>query len=205
MRKLFAILASVGLSYNPAVSAEVDPAIHKLCIEAKDYAGCVKAMSGGTSSSSEVGNKCQAQFAYVGDGNCQRVGCKYGWWLSGSGNHNRIVAGKSKWECPRQFRSGVFLTGSLILEEIAPIGFDQECPPVEPEIGWNSSCETAPKNWRELEEAKKEAEYSKCDFKLRAYKCSYNAYLEANPGIKKWAELNPELANKERSKLNATD
>jgi hypothetical protein len=40
-------------------------------------------------------------------------------------------------KCPRQFRNGVFLTGALILEEVAPISFDSECPEIEPDIGWN--------------------------------------------------------------------
>ena len=34
------------------VMAQVDPKIHKLCIEAKDYAGCVKAMTGNSNGES---------------------------------------------------------------------------------------------------------------------------------------------------------
>jgi hypothetical protein len=79
------------------------------------------------------------------------------------------------------------------------------CAPVAPKISWNNSCEQVPPNWQELEAAKKAAEDPKCDFKLKAYKCSYNAYLDANPGMKKWAELNPELAQKERAKLQSVD
>ena len=33
-------------AYPAAAQTNVDPAIHNLCIEAKDYAGCVKAMAG---------------------------------------------------------------------------------------------------------------------------------------------------------------
>ena len=87
------------------------------------------------------------------------------------------------------------------MEEVADVQHDPKCPPVEPEIGWNSSCETAPENWEELEQAKK----PKCNFKLQKYECSYDAYLEANPSMMKWAELNPDMAAKERIKLQSID
>ena len=205
MKRLLAIYiasASIAIGAVPAL-AEVDPKIHKLCVEAKDYAGCVRVMKGDEMSNSKdkIGNKCQTQFAYIGGGNCQRVGCKYGWWGFGRDNNNSVIAGKSDWKCKTVFRSGLFLSGSLVLEEVAPVGFDEKCPPVEPDIGWNSSCETAPENWKELEEAKKPT----CNFKLEKYGCSFSNYLNANPGIKKWAELNPEMADKERIKLQSID
>ena len=31
-------------------------------------------------------------------------------------------------------------------------------------------------------------------FKLKEHNCSYNAYLDADPEMKQWAELNPEMA-----------
>ena len=46
---------------------------------------------------------------------------------------------------------------------------------------------------------------SNCNFKLQEYECSFNAYLDANPTIKQWAELNPEMADKERIKLQSID
>lgn len=46
---------------------------------------------------------------------------------------------------------------------------------------------------------------SNCDFKLKEYECSFNAYLDANPTMKQWAELNPEMADKERIKLQSID
>ena len=54
------------------------------------------------------------------------------------------------------------------------------------------------------------AHFSKDQFttdkaKLEKYGCSFDAYLEANPSKKKWAELNPEMANKERIKLQSID
>lgn len=54
MRKLIAISiasASIAIGAIPAF-AEVDSKIHKLCIEAKDYEGCVQAQSSGTTASS---------------------------------------------------------------------------------------------------------------------------------------------------------
>ena len=54
---------------------QVEPSIHKLCIEAKDYAGCVRAMKGDTSNTTRQirsqgadiaeGNQCPSGFAYV--------------------------------------------------------------------------------------------------------------------------------------------
>jgi hypothetical protein len=44
-----------------------------------------------------------------------------------------------------------------------------------------------------------------CNFKLQKHECSFNAYLEANPAMKKWAELNPEMADKERIRLQSID
>ena len=81
------------------------------------------------------------------------------------------------------------------------MGFDDNCPAIEPEIGWNSSCETAPKDWKKI----KETEKPNCNFGIQKYDCSYNAYLDANPSMKKWAELNPEMATKERIKLQSID
>ena len=54
-------------------------------------------------------------------------------------------------------------------------------------------------------ESKLPEEETKCSLILKKYKCSYNSYLEANPGMKKWAELNPDMANNERIKLESVD
>ena len=42
-----------------------------------------------------------------------------------------------------------------------------------------------------------------CGRVLQDYNCNYDAYLEANPSVKAWAESNPELAAKERVRLGA--
>ncbi len=46
---------------------------------------------------------------------------------------------------------------------------------------------------------------AQCAVSIRVYNCSYNEYLEANPSIKIWAEANPDLANKERIRLQSID
>ena len=87
MNKLLAISiasASIAIGAIPAV-AEVDAKTHKLCLEAKDYLGCVRAMRGETMPTSRVinsqgadmaeGNQCPSMFAYIGGGNCQEVKC----------------------------------------------------------------------------------------------------------------------------------
>lgn len=44
-----------------------------------------------------------------------------------------------------------------------------------------------------------------CNFKLQKYECSFNAYLDANPAMKQWAEQNPQMAENERIKLQSID
>ena len=62
--KRFLTLAILGATLVSApVLAEVNPRIHKLCIEAKDYAGCVKTMIGTTESVSTDGINTQREGA----------------------------------------------------------------------------------------------------------------------------------------------
>ena len=49
--------------------------------------------------------------------------------------------------------------------------------------------------------AREKREGPNCDFKLKAYDCSYDAYLVANPPMKQWAELNHAIAEQERARL----
>ena len=52
----------------------------------------------------------------------------------------------------RCFPQWIVLSGSLILEEVAPVGFDEKCPSIEPEVGWNRRETTAEKTLaREME------------------------------------------------------
>ena len=221
MNKLLAIsIASASIAFGsiPAL-AEVDPKIHKLCIEAKDYAGCVRAMKGDTSSSTSrtitsqgadiaEGNQCTAGYAYIGGGNCQDVSCRY---PATDLGHDQLIAGKidkdgnDVWGCKYNWIYGageLRLTGAVTRTTNNP-----DCPEGEPELGFNSTCQTAAKGWLSPKAvaAKAEKEGPKCNFKLQKYGCSFDAYLEANPPLKKWAELNPEMAAKERIKLQSID
>ena len=216
------LLAALVLSAGPVLAqAQVDPAIHKLCIEAKDYAGCVRAMKGESLPTSRVvnsqgadvveGNSCPAGFAYVGGGNCQEVKCSYNSSGFNALGHDSLIAGlkdnngKDIWGCKYSFWHGagvLRLTGGILRTSQ-----NNECPVGEPQRGFNNTCQTASKDFEApaAKAAREEKESPKCDFKLKAYKCSYNAYLDANPAMKKWAELNPELAQKERVKLESVD
>lgn len=153
------LLLALVLSATPAMAqGQVDPAIHKLCIAAKDYAGCVRAMKGESLPSSRVinsqgadiveGNSCQAGSAYLGGGSCQRVICSYS-----RGNrllgHDSIVAGlKDKdgadvWKCGYNWMLG----GGVLRVEgpVSRLSNDPKCPPGEPKVGFTSTCQTASK------------------------------------------------------------
>jgi hypothetical protein len=201
---------------------QVAPAIHKLCIEAKDYAGCVRAMKGESLPASRVinsqgadiseGNQCPKGAAYVGGGNCQQVECEY---TSSTAvrslGHDQLIAGLKDnkgndiWSCSYKFWMGagrLRLSGAVLRTTV-----NSNCPLVEPQPGFNSSCQTASKDFvppagRATSE---DTGGLKCDFKLKAYMCSYNSYLDKNPGMKEWAELNPKLAADERVKLQSVD
>ena len=116
--------------------------------------------------------------------------------------HDQRVAGKADWKCKYSFWYGA---GVMQLEGNARASINSECPPGEPEIGYNSTCQKQPSGWESpaAKAAREEKEGPKCNFKLKAYDCSYNTYLEANPSMKKWAELNPAMAAKERVKLQS--
>ena len=138
--------ALLGFSI-PVYAQSVDQKIHKLCIEAKDYAGCVRAMKGEDSGSQRVinqqgadvaeGNECPSGYAYVGGGNCKEVICRY----NGLGmGHDPRVAGKPGWGCKWSWMYG---GGELRLEGNARTAFNKNCPVGEPQIGYNSTCTTA--------------------------------------------------------------
>ena len=84
---------------------------------------------------------------------------------------------------------------------------NDDCPPGEPTKGFTNTCQTSSDDWLnpKAAAAKAKREGPKCNFKLQKYGCSYNTYLEANPSMKKWAELNPDMAAKERAKLQSVD
>ena len=215
----FAALGAVLSSAMTAQAAEVDPKIHKLCIEAKDYAGCVRAMKGEDTpvmrviqTQSSDGNQCPSGSAYMGGGNCQQVQCEYmNVGAVRALGHDSLIAGKKDkngkdvWGCPSKIflgRGRLRLTGAVLRTTK-----NSECPEGEPKLGFNSTCQTASDDWLTptQEAAKAVREGPKCDFKLKAYDCSFSAYLDANPSMKQWAELNPSMAEKERARLGSID
>ncbi|WP_041374743.1 hypothetical protein [Prochlorococcus marinus] len=104
----------IGLVAVKIVKAGVDPAIHKLCSDVKDYSGCVESQSRSikkTLQNDDVLNKCKQGYAYVGDGNCQQVTCvnAQGW---GMANQDEpLIAGTSNWKCKSKLVIGWMNSG----------------------------------------------------------------------------------------------
>ncbi len=134
MKRLLLLPLLLGLT-SP-VQARVDPEVHKLCKDVKDYFGCVKAMTGkGGEIKQVIGNECPTGYAYTGQGNCREVRC-VDRSLSTVGN-DQIIGGK-KWRC----RNSIGSSWSLALGgNRKDIGTNPKCPSGEPEIGWTSTCE----------------------------------------------------------------
>ena len=146
-------LSVSGLVLMTAISASaqgVDPKVHQMCIEAKDYAGCVRAMTSDITSPQVIrninqrgaviseGNQCPSGFAYVGSGNCMEVKCQYHRSVTTrSFGHDKRVAGKPGWGCKHSFWYGA---GTMTLEGNARTSVNPNCPPGEPKIGYNSTC-----------------------------------------------------------------
>ena len=214
---LVATAAIAGSLFNIASASKVGPKIHKLCIEAKDYAGCVRAMNGDTAPvtqtrmrmglQDELGNSCPAGYAYSGSGQCILVKCIP---LGIFGKNEPQLAGKGHSCKGRNIEYGI-LGGRATMkwgDQYMKAMIDPNCPNIEPKQGSRNSCgrEQDFKSQQEkVEERKRQARLSECDFKIRPYECSFNAYLDANPALKKWAELNPEMAEKERVRLKSVD
>ena len=210
---IFATVISTTAFISPVMAGVVDPSIHKLCVEAKDYAGCVRSMNGDASSTTRIinsqgadiseGNSCPAGYAHRGGGTCQSVECPIV-----PGGNDPLLAGKNHKCGNAPFWSG--WAGRLPLRwgTATSRSFnDESCPPGVPRVGWTSTCNYAPSNWETPAEkaAREKREGPKCDFKLKAYGCSYDAYLVATPAMKQWAELNPAMASQERLRLQSID
>jgi len=154
------LIAASFLIAAPAL-AQVDPKFHKLCLEAKDYSGCVRTMTGSPEQSSRQitsqgadiaeGNQCTAGYAYIGGGNCQDVRCEYNSSGFNALGHDGLIAGKKDntgkdvWGCKFNFwmGSGVLrLTGG-----VTRTSNNKSCPAGEPQLGYNSTCQTASKDW----------------------------------------------------------
>lgn len=204
------LLIAIGALSAGAAFAEVDPQIHKLCSEAKDYVGCVKAMTGQTDSPTRTeqtvikidggiqasGNSCPGGYAYSGGGYCRKVECRDQF-------NNKKELLENGWKCPKFL--GMYVTGALSWgNDYMRATMSKECPDREPMIGAKNSCES------KYPEPPKPAAPAKppepeCHRALKEYRCSWSKYLEANPSVKAWAETNPSLAQKERLRLQAVD
>ena len=85
MKRFLLLPLLAALALPTAVNANVDPKVHKLCLPATDYFGCVKAM---TTKSTDIpniriiegekeitGNSCPKGYAYSGGGYCSEIIC----------------------------------------------------------------------------------------------------------------------------------
>jgi len=147
--------------------ANVDPKIAEFCLKAQDFQGCVKSMSGDSSGSTTTirqiqqrgadiaeGNQCPEGYAYLGGGNCREVQCRYG--KSATGGHDYRLAGKKtsygsdRWSCETKF----IYRGSLRFSESETRAYNNpNCPLGEPEVGYNSTCDTMSFNPNAVEDA----------------------------------------------------
>lgn len=152
-------LAGLLIASIPANPGNATPAIHKLCLGARDYPGCIqyhtgKAPAPGGETKSVIinegaalaaGNSCPAGYAYTGGGYCKRVKCEYNDAGFNALGHDQLVAGKSKWGCKYSFWHGA---GVMRLEDGALRATNNpNCPSGEPQLGWNNTCETAAQGW----------------------------------------------------------
>ena len=138
-RLLLPLLAALSLPTD--VNAGVDPEIHKLCLPAADYIGCVKAQSGNSNQmritldegvALSEGNACPANMAYVGGGTCQRVKCDNSAFGFKLGRHDPLLGGKN-WKCRR---GGLLELGTATAKAFN----NPSCPKEEPKPGWNDTC-----------------------------------------------------------------
>ncbi len=77
------LLALTPWLLSPIVASPiVDPKVHKMCLAAADYIGCVKAQLGlstpneiitNTETSSSRGNECPSAYVFMGNGYCKAV------------------------------------------------------------------------------------------------------------------------------------
>ena len=140
------LITATALLIGVPSMAQVDPKIYKLCMEAKDYAGCVKTMTQGVKGQQDststvrvvegerelTGNSCPEDMAYAGAGWCSDIDC-----VSRSSGHSPGLGGK-RWSCPKLFGMGYAMTWGRSKVKAT---YDPSCPKEPPEIGWSSSCE----------------------------------------------------------------
>ena len=85
MNRFLLLALTAGLLSPIAASPIVDPKLHKMCLAAADYMGCVKAQLGlstpneiitNTGTSTSRGNECPSGSTSVGTGYCKKVTCR---------------------------------------------------------------------------------------------------------------------------------
>ncbi len=140
MKRFLLLALTAGLLSPIAAKAEVDPKVHKMCLKAMDYIGCVNA-NVDRSNSVEVfnnpgtarsrGNTCPYGYAFIGQGYCAEVICKMG------GRNNPLLAGK-KWKCTPKWGE---TRANLEPGPKVRAGNNKQCPKGDPQVGWSSTCE----------------------------------------------------------------
>ena len=136
MRRLL-FVATLVLAW-PAFG-QVDPKIHKLCVQAKDYAGCVNANAGTGEPKNIVinqaapvadGNSCPGDTRYSGGGTCTTWVCESSRW-AGRGHEPQLAGKDSGCMAGGEMRWGNETTKSIV---------DPSCPVSGLAIGWKSTC-----------------------------------------------------------------
>jgi hypothetical protein len=141
---------SIGLAHANTVDA------HKLCLEAKDYAGCIRVHSGGEVIDptvtridqtvrpgllQEQGNQCPTGFGYAGGGRCRSVVCRG---LGIFGQNDPVLGGKGH-SCSggaQALNQGIlFGRGTLTWgNDYVNASYNPSCPGRELQIGELSTC-----------------------------------------------------------------
>ena len=140
------LLAGLPLLIQYAHAQGVPDAIHKKCIEARDYSGCVQSFQGSRQENAPKtqinidggvqasGNSCPGGHAYSGGGYCRNVVCK------NPLNHRKELK-ENGWKCDRFL--GMLIGGALDWgDSYIRATINPNCPNREPNIGANDSCKS---------------------------------------------------------------
>jgi hypothetical protein len=143
---------TVITSGSIALGQQVNPKVHGLCKEAKDYAGCVRAMTTDITTPaviktdqtnrpgllSEMGNSCPAGYGYAGAGQCRSTKCKP---MGMFGSNDPQLSGKGHTCEGKNSEYGLVGRSSLRWgDALTPASNDPKCPAYEPDLGDPSSC-----------------------------------------------------------------
>ena len=148
MNKLLSISiasASIAIGAIPAV-AEVDAKIHKLCLEAKDYVGCVRAMRGDLTPSQRLinvqgaseteGNACPDGMAFAGGSTCKSIKCV----ISYKANDSELILKDKGWKYKKHFMQ--IAANIAVYGDVSERTYvNPECPRIKFKVGYNSTCD----------------------------------------------------------------